>query len=145
LAKGLSLKANGIYYADPQATEWGMQINELSMGKLEGGLAKIYEIYEESLKEGIGMVSLFKMEKGRLLIEGNSTVNPYGGNIVHSIAGVGVAVASSLNDLQQSGLFEDLGGFGGPPAPGGEPDFNLDDDSAIQGFTRNLTLVRRSN
>jgi hypothetical protein len=141
-----------------------MQINELSMGKLEGGLAKIYEIYEESLKEGIGMVSLFKMEKDGLLIEGNSTVNPYGGNIVHSIAGVGVAVASSLNDLQQSGLFEDLGGFGGPPAPGGEPDFNLDDDSdfglprvtppddkeldlesAIQGFTRNLTLVRRSN
>jgi hypothetical protein len=90
-----------------------MQINELSMGKLEGGLAKVYEIYEESLKEGIGMVSLFKVEKDGLLIEGNSTVNPYGGNIVHSIAGVGVAVASSLNDLQQSGLFEDLGGFGG--------------------------------
>jgi hypothetical protein len=125
LAKGLSLKANGIYYANPQATEWGMQINELSMGKLEGGLAKVYEIYEESLKEGIGMVSLFKVEKDGLLIEGNSTVNPYGGNIVHSIAGVGVAVASSLNDLQQSGLFEDLGGFGGPPVPGGEPDFNL--------------------
>ena len=131
LAKGLSLKANGIYYADPQATEWGMQINELSMGKLEGGLAKVYEIYKESLKEGIGMVSLFKVEKDGLLIEGNSTVNPYGGNIVHSIAGVGVAVASSLNDLQQSGLFEDLGGFGGPPEPAfdDDSDFNLDDDS----------------
>jgi len=131
LAKGLSLKANGIYYANPQATEWGMQINELSMGKLEGGLAKVYEIYEESLKEGIGMVSLFKVEKDGLLIEGNSTVNPYGGNIVHSIAGVGVAVASSLNDLQQSGLFEDLGGFGGPPEPAfdDDSDFNLDDDS----------------
>ena len=131
LAKGLSLKANGIYYANPQATEWGMQINELSMGKLEGGLAKVYEIYEESLKEGIGMVSLFKVEKDGLLIEGNSTVNPYGGNIVHSIAGVGVAVASSLNDLQQSGLFDDLGGFGGPPEPGfdDDSDFNLDDDS----------------
>ena len=131
LAKGLSLKANGIYYADPQATEWGMQINELSMGKLEGGLAKVYEIYEESLKEGIGMVSLFKVEKDGLLIEGNSTVNPYGGNIVHSIAGVGVAVASSLNDLQQSGLFEDLGGFGGPPEPAfdDDSDFDLDDDS----------------
>ena len=48
---------------------------------------------------------------------------------MHSIAGVGVAVASSLNDLQQSGLFEDLGGFGSPPVPGGEPDFDLDDDS----------------
>ena len=131
LAKGLSLKANGIYYANPQATEWGMQINELSMGKLEGGLAKVYEIYEESLKEGIGMLSLFKVEKDGLLIEGNSTVNPYGGNIVHSIAGVGVAVASSLNDLQQSGLFEDLGGFGGPPEPAfdDDSDFNLDDDS----------------
>ena len=131
LTKGLSLKANGIYYADPQATEWGMQINELSMGKLEGGLAKVYEIYEESLKEGIGMVSLFKVEKDGLLIEGNSTVNPYGGNIVHSIAGVGVAVASSLNDLQQSGLFEDLGGFGGPPEPAfdDDSDFDLDDDS----------------
>ena len=129
LAKGLSLKANGIYYADPQATEWGMQINELSMGKLEGGLAKVYEIYKESLKEGIGMVSLFKVEKDGLLIEGNSTVNPYGGNIVHSIAGVGVAVASSLNDLQQSGLFEDLGGFGGPPEPAfdDDSDFDLDD------------------
>jgi hypothetical protein len=131
LAKGLSLKANGIYYANPQATEWGMQINELSMGKLEGGLANVYEIYEESLKEGIGMVSLFKVEKDGLLIEGNSTVNPYGGNIVHSIAGVGVAVASSLNDLQQSGLFEDLGGFGGPPEPAfdDDSDFNLDNDS----------------
>ena len=123
LTKGLSLKANGIYYANPQATEWGMQINELSMGKLEGGLAKVYEIYEESLKEGIGMVSLFKVEKDGLLIEGNSAVNPYGGNIVHSIAGVGVAVASALNDLQQSGLFEDLGGFGGPPAFDDDFDF----------------------
>jgi len=151
LAKGLSLKANGIYYADPQATEWGMQINELSMGKLEGGLAKVYEIYKESLKEGIGMVSLFKVEKDGLLIEGNSTVNPYGGNIVHSIAGVGVAVASSLNDLQQSGLFEDLGGFGDPPGFDDEPDFDLprvtppDDDeldleSAIQGFYEEFNI-----
>ena len=73
---GLSLKANGIYYADPKATEWGMQINELSMGKLEGGLAKVYEIYEESLKEGIGMVSLYKVEKDGLLIEGNSDRQP---------------------------------------------------------------------
>ncbi len=125
LAKGLNLKANGIYYADPQASEWGIEINELSMGKLEGALAKIYEIYEESLKEGIGMVSLFKVEEDGLLIEGNSTVNPYGGNIVHSIAGVGVAVASSLNDLQQSGMFEDLGGFGGPPGFGDDSDFDL--------------------
>ena len=154
LAKGLSLKANGIYYADPQATEWGMQINELSMGKLEGGLAKVYEIYEESLKEGIGMVSLFKVEKDGLLIEGNSTVNPYGGNIVHSIAGAGVAVASSLNDLQQSGLFEDLGGFGGPPEPAfdDDSDFDLprvtppDDDeldleSAIERFYEELDIT----
>lgn len=151
LAKGLSLKANGIYYADPQATEWGMQINELSMGKLEGGLAKVHEIYEESLKEGIGMVSLFKVQEDGLLIEGNSTVNPYGGNIVHSIAGVGVAVASSLNDLQQSGLFEDLGGFGGPPGFGDDSDFDLprvtppDDDaldleSAIQGFYEEFNI-----
>jgi hypothetical protein len=131
LTKGLSLKANGIYYTDPQATEWGMQINELSMGKLDGGLAKVYEIYKKSMQPGIGMVSLFKVEKDGLLIEGNSTVNPYGGNIVHSIAGVGVAVASSLNDLQQSGLFDDLGGFGGPPEPAfdDDSDFDLDDDS----------------
>ena len=129
LTKGLSLKANGIYYADPKATEWGLEINELGLNKLDGALAKVYEIYKKSMQQGIGMVSLFKVEKDGLLIEGNSTVNPYGGNIVHSIAGVGVAVASSLNDLQQSGLFEDLGGFGGPPVPGGEPDFDLDDDS----------------
>ena len=151
LAKGLNLKANGIYYADPQATEWGMQINELSMGKLEGDLAKVYEIYEESLKEGIGMVSLFKVQEDGLLIEGNSTVNPYGGNIVHSIAGVGIAVASSLNDLQQSGLFEDLGGFGGPPGFGDDSDFDLprvtppDDDevdlqSALDGFYEELDI-----
>ena len=69
------------------------------------------------------MVSLFKVEKDGLLIESNSTVNLHGGNIVHSIAGVGVAVASSLNDLQQSGLFEDLGGFGGPPAFDDDFDF----------------------
>jgi hypothetical protein len=63
------------------------------------------------------------VEQDGLLIESNSTFNPYGGNIVHSIAGVGVAVASSLNDLRDSGLFEDLGGFGGPPAP------DFDDES----------------
>ena len=129
LTKGLSLKANGIYYADPQATEWGLEINELGLNKLDGALAKVYEIYKKSMQQRIGMVSLFKVEKDGLLIEGNSTVNPYGGNIVHSIAGVGVAVASSLNELQQSGLFEDLGGFGGPQPPAGEPDFNLDEDS----------------
>lgn len=127
LTKGLSLKANGIYYADPQATEWGLEINELGLNKLEGGLAKVYEIYKKSMQQGVGMVSLFKVERDGLLIEGNSTVNPYGGNIVHSIAGVGVVVASSLNDLQQSGLFEDLGGFGGPPGFDGEPDFDLPD------------------
>ena len=38
-------------------------------------------------------------------------------------AGVGVAVASSLNDLQESGLFDDLGGFGGPPAFDDDFDF----------------------
>jgi len=123
LAKGLSLKANGIYYADPQATEWGLEINELGLNKLDGALAKVYEIYKKSMQQGVGMVSFFKVEKDGLLIEGNSTVNPYGGNIVHSIAGVGVAVASSLNDLQQSGLFEDLGGFGGPPAFDDDFDF----------------------
>jgi hypothetical protein len=123
LAKGLSLKANGIYYADPQATEWGLEINELSLNKLDGGLAKVYEIYKKSMQQGVGMVSLFKVEKDGLLIESNSTVNLHGGNIVHSIAGVGVAVASSLNDLQQSGLFEDLGGFGGPPAFDDDFDF----------------------
>ena len=122
-SEGLSLKANGIYYADPQATEWGLEINELGLNKLDGGLAKVYEIYKKSMQQGVGMVSLFKVEKDGLLIEGNSTVNPYGGNIVHSIAGVGVAVASSLNDLQQSGLFEDLGGFGGPPAFDDDFDF----------------------
>ncbi|MBT3617035.1 MAG: hypothetical protein HN524_13730 [Verrucomicrobia bacterium] len=127
LAKGLSLKANGIYYADPQASEWGLEINELGLNKLDGALAKVYEIYKKSMQQGVGMVSLFKVQEDGLLIEGNSTVNPYGGNIVHSIAGVGVAVASSLNDLQQSGLFEDLGGFGGPPGFDGEPDFDLPD------------------
>lgn len=145
LAKGLSLKANGIYYADPQATEWGLEINELGLNKLDGALAKVYEIYKKSMQQRIGMVSLFKVEKDGLLIEGNSTVNPYGGNIVHSIAGVGVTVASSLNDLQQSGLFEDLGGFGEPPGFGDDSDFDLprvnppDDDEldfeeAILGF-----------
>jgi len=126
LAKGLTLEANGIYYANPSATQWGLELNELSFGKLEGALAKVYGIYKESMKDGLGMLSLLKVEEDGLLIEANSTVNPYGGNIVHSIAGVGVAVASSLNDLQQSGLFEDLGGLGGPPEPAfPEPDFDL--------------------
>ncbi|MBC8244652.1 MAG: hypothetical protein H8E20_09680 [Verrucomicrobia bacterium] len=124
LANGLNLKANGIYYANPRAAQWGLEVNELSFGKLEGGLAKVYEIYKESMKDGLGMVSLFKVQEDGLLIEANSTVNPYGGNIVHSIAGVGVAVASSLNDLRDSGLFEDLGGFGGPPDFDDEPEFD---------------------
>ena len=127
MAKGLNLKANGIYYADPKATEWGMQINELSMGELDGTLAKVYEIYEKSMKEDIGMISLSKVLEDGLLIEGNSTVNPYGGNIVHTLAGVGIAVASSLSQLRESGLFQDLGGFGGPPEQSfeGDSDFDL--------------------
>ncbi len=131
LAKGLNFKANGIYYADPKVTEWGMQINELSMGELDGTLAKIYEIYQESMKKDIGMISLSKVVEDGLLIEGNSTVNPYGGNIVHTIAGVGIAVASSFSELQESGLFEDLGGFGAPPESDFEDDsdFDLDGDS----------------
>ena len=49
LAKGLTLEANGIYYANPRATQWGIEINELSFGQLEGALAKAYEIYKDCL------------------------------------------------------------------------------------------------
>jgi len=119
LTKGLELKANGIAYASPQANKWGLELNELSyMGKAEGSLQKVYEIYKKSMENNeFGMVSLFKVQEDGLLIESNSTVNTFGGYIVHSFVGIGIAVASSLNDLQESGLFEDLGGFGGRPPP----------------------------
>ena len=135
LIKGLDLKANGIAYVSPQANKWGLELNEISyMGKPEGSLEKVYEIYKESMESNeFGMVSLFKVQEDGLLIESNSTVNTFGGYIVHSIVGIGIAVASSLNDLQESGLFEDLGGFGGPP----EADF---DDEAESGEVLDLDL-----
>ena len=135
LIKGLDLKANGIAYASPQANKWGLELNEISyMGKPEGSLEKVYEIYKESMESNeFGMVSLFKAQKDGLLIESNSTVNTFGGYIVHSIFGIGIAVASSLNDLQESGLFEDLGGFGGPPEA-------VFDDEAESGEVLDLDL-----
>ncbi|MEE2946751.1 MAG: hypothetical protein VX392_00400 [Verrucomicrobiota bacterium] len=126
LTKGIDLKANGIAYASPQANKWGLEMNELSyMGEPEASLEKIYDIYKESMeKNEFGMVSLFKVQEDGLLIESNSTLNTFGGYIVHSIVGIGIAVASSLSDLQESGLFEDLG-VGGPPTP----DFNDEPES----------------
>jgi len=64
-----------------------------------------------------------------VLIETHSNVNMFGEYMVHTLASIAITVANSLQQFNDSGMFEDLGGFDeGPdafneplPEPGLEP------------------------
>lgn len=130
VTNGLDLNANGISYASAGATEWGMKMNELTMGQMPEELQGSFQIYLDYAKQLKGMVSLIKSDKEGVLIETHSSVNLYGEYLVHTMASVAIMVGNSLQQFNDTGMFEDLGGFdegpgafneGPPPAPPFEP------------------------
>ena len=133
ITNGLDLNANGISYASAGATEWGMKVNELSMGQLPEELKTTMQIYLDYSKQMKGMVSLLKSEKDGVMLETHSSVNLFGEYMVHTLASIAIMVGNSLQQLNDTGMFEDLGGFDedhgafneGPPQ-----NFNFDDEPA---------------
>ena len=113
VTKGIDLKANGIIFTSSKANEWGMKINELSMGQLPEELKSTMQIYLDYTKQMKGMVSLVKSEKDGVMIETHSSVNLFGEYMVHTFASVAIMVANSLQQFNDSGMFEDLNDFGG--------------------------------
>ncbi|MBO61738.1 MAG: hypothetical protein CMO63_07205, partial [Verrucomicrobiales bacterium] len=133
ITKGIDLKANGISYASPASVEWGGKINELTVGQMPDELKKTFQIYLDYTKKLKGMVSLIKSDQNGVLIETHSNVNLYGEYMVHTFASIAIMVANSLQQFNDSGLFEDLDDFGGfdegPGAfnEGPPPNFSFDD------------------
>tara|TARA_Y100001934_G_scaffold57259_2_gene70901 strand:+ start:216 stop:2591 length:2376 start_codon:yes stop_codon:yes gene_type:complete len=128
ITKGIDLKGNGISYASTASIEWGGKINELTMGQMPDELKKTFQIYLDYTKTMKGMVSLIKSDKDGVLIETHSNVNLYGEYMVHTFASIGIMVANSMQELNNSGMFEDLNDFGGfDEGPGAfnepEPEF----------------------
>jgi len=131
VTKGIDLKANGIIFTSSKANEWGMKINELSMGQLPEELKSTMQIYLDYTKQMKGMVSLVKSDKDGVMIETHSSVNLFGEYMVHTFASIAIMVANSLQQFNDSGMFEDLDDFGGfdegpdappfPPEPVFEP------------------------
>ena len=113
VTKGIDLKANGIIFTSSKANEWGMKINELSMGQLPEELKSTMQIYLDYTKQMKGMVSLVKSDKDGVMIETHSSVNLFGKYMVHTFASVAIMVANSLQQFNDSGMFEDLNDFGG--------------------------------
>mgnify|MGYP002039377591 FL=1 len=113
VTKGIDLKANGIIFTSSKANEWGMKINELSMGQLPEELKSTMQIYLDYTKQMKGMVSLVKSDKDGVMIETHSSVNLFGEYMVHSFASIAIMVANSLQQFNDSGMFEDLDDFGG--------------------------------
>jgi len=131
ITKGIDLNANGISYASPASVEWGGKINELTAGQMPDELKKTFQIYLDYTKKLKGMVSLIKSDQNGVLIETHSNVNLYGEYMVHTFASIAIMVANSLQQFNDSGLFEDLDDFGGfdegpgafPLEPESEPEF----------------------
>ena len=108
MTKGIDLKANGIIYTSSKANEWGMKINELSMGQLPEELKSTMQIYLDYTKQMKGMVSLVKSEKEGVMIETHSSVNLFGEYMVHTLASIAIIVGNSLQEFNNSGMFEDF-------------------------------------
>ena len=99
ITNGLDLDANGISYASAGATEWGMKVNELSMGQLPEELKTTMQIYLDYSKQMKGMVSLVKSEKDGVMLETHSSVNLFGEYMVHTLASIAIMVGNSLQQL----------------------------------------------
>ena len=108
VTKGIDLKANGIIFTSSKANEWGMKINEFSMGQLPEELKSTMQIYLDYTKQMKGMVSLVKSEKDGVMIETHSCVNLFGEYMVHTLASIAIIVGNSLQEFNNSGMFEDF-------------------------------------
>lgn len=108
VTKGIDLKANGIIFTSSKANEWGMKINELSMGQLPEEIKSTMQIYLDYTKQMKGMVSLVKSDKDGVMIETHSSVNLFGEYMVHTLASIAIIVGNSLQEFNNSGMFEDF-------------------------------------
>ena len=65
------------------------------------------------------------------MLETHSSVNLFGEYMVHTLANIAIMVGNSLQQLNDTGMFEDLGGFDEDPGAfneGPPQNFNFDDE-----------------
>ena len=111
LTEGLDLTSNGISYVSSNFTEWSIKLNELSMGQMPIELKDSFNIYLEYNKQIKGMVSLIKSEKDGIMLETRSSVNLTGEYLAHTAASIAIILGTSVQQFNESGMFDDLGGF----------------------------------
>lgn len=111
LTEGLDLTSNGISYVSSNFTEWSIKLNELSMGQMPKELKDSFNIYLEYNKQIKGMVSLIKSEKDGIMFETRSSVNLTGEYLAHTAASIAIILGNSVQQFNESGMFDDLGGF----------------------------------
>ena len=111
LTEGLDLTSNGISYVSSNFTEWSIKLNELSMGQMPKELKDSFNIYLEYNKQIKGMVSLIKSEKDGIMLETRSSVNLTGEYLAHTAASIAIILGNSVQQFNESGMFDDLGGF----------------------------------
>ena len=111
LTEGLDLTSNGISYVSSNFTEWSIKLNELSMGQMPKELKDSFNIYLEYNKQIKGMISLIKSEKDGIMFETRSSVNLTGEYLAHTAASIAIILGNSVQQFNESGMFDDLGGF----------------------------------
>ena len=111
LTEGLDLTSNGISYVSSNFTEWSIKLNELSMGQMPKELKDSFNIYLEYNKQIKGMVSLIKSEKDGIMLETRSCVNLTGEYLAHTAASIAIILGTSVQQFNESGMFDDLRGF----------------------------------
>ena len=111
LTEGLDLTSNGISYVSSNFTEWSIKLNELSMGQMPKELKDSFNIYLEYNKQIKGMISLIKSEKDGIMLETRSSVNLTGEYLAHTAASIAIILGNSVQQFNESGMFDDLGGF----------------------------------
>ena len=111
LTEGLDLKSNGISYTSPNFTNWSIKLNELGMGQMPEELKDSFDIYLNYNKQIKGMVSLIKSDKDGIMLETRSSVNLTGEYLTHTAASIAIILGSSVQQFNESGMFDDLGGF----------------------------------
>ena len=111
LTDGLDLKSNGIGYMSADFTKWSIKLNELSMGQMPEELKDSFDIYLNYNKQVKGMVSLIKSDKDGIMLETHSSVNLTGEYLAHTAASIAIILGSSVQQFNESGMFDDLGGF----------------------------------
>ena len=81
------------------------------MGQMPKELKDSFNIYLEYNKQIKGMVSLIKSEKDGIMFETRSSVNLTGEYLAHTAASIAIILGNSVQQFNESGMFDDLGGF----------------------------------